>query len=312
MINKILIGIAVIALLGDSVLAADLQLAAPVAAPYPSWSGPYVGFGLGARFNAVDANATLATVGTPPTAISLPVAASGDPNSLAFWQQQQGAQQYLDHIALRGGIYAGWNFQVAPAYVVGLEGDFAYANETGSFHGSPYPANLQFGMPSLPLGASPSDSLRLTTRWDGSLRLRGGWLPTPTVLLYLTAGLAWANIEATSTCSPSATPNVLNCAPGNYFSGTLGPSAITHSATNLGWTAGIGIDALLGSHWVGRLQYRFADFGYPSGSSGAFSFTDVRTCSGCPSAANSPLTVSYELLVMQHIFELGLAYKFGP
>jgi outer membrane immunogenic protein len=79
----------------------------------------------------------------------------------------------------------------------------------------------------------------------------------------------------------------------------------------LGWTASIGMDMLLGTHWMARVQYRFADFGYPSGGSGAFSFTDVRTCTGCPSAAN-PLTVSYEFLLMQHIFEIGLAYKFGP
>ena len=218
-INKILIAMAVVALalIGRSALAADLELAprAPVAVAvaYPSWSGPYIGIGLGTRLNAVDANTTSATVGIPPVPIGLPIAASGDPNALAFWQQQQGAQQYMDHISLRGGLYAGWNFQVAPAFVLGVEGDIAYANETATFHGSPYPANLLFGTPAaLPLGASPSDSLRLTTRWDGSLRVRGGWLPTPSVLLYLTAGLAFANIEASSVCSTFHTPNVLNCA----------------------------------------------------------------------------------------------------
>ena len=318
-INKILIAMAVVALalIGRSALAADLELAprAPVAVAvaYPSWSGPYIGIGLGTRLNAVDANTTSATVGIPPVPIGLPIAASGDPNALAFWQQQQGAQQYMDHISLRGGLYAGWNFQVAPAFVLGVEGDIAYANETATFHGSPYPANLLFGTPAaLPLGASPSDSLRLTTRWDGSLRVRGGWLPTPSVLLYLTAGLAFANIEASSICSTFHTPNVLNCATGNYFGGTLGPAVITHSATSLGWTAGIGADVLLGSHWIARVAYRFSDFGYPSGSAGGFGFTDVRVCAGCASAANSPLTVSYEFLLMQHIFEVGLAYKFGP
>jgi outer membrane immunogenic protein len=152
--------------------------------------------------------------------------------------------------------------------------------------------------------------VRLTTKWGGSVRLRGGWLATPSILIYLTAGLAWANLQATSFCSPFATPNVSNCAPGNYFSGTLGPSEITHSATRFGWTAGIGMDMLLGSNWVARVQYRFSDFGYPSGHGSAFSFTDIRTCSGCPSATSSPLTVSYEFLMMQHIFEVGLAYKF--
>ena len=43
---------------------------------------------------------------------------------------------------------------------------------------------------------------------------------------------------------------------------------------------------------------------------GAFNFTDVRVCTGCP-AANNPLTVSSQILLMQHMFEIGLAYKFG-
>jgi len=309
--RQVLLGVAVVtALFGARALGADLDLRAPPAA-LPNWSGLYVGIGVGARANAVDANATSATVGTPPVPIALSIAASGDPNALAFWQQQQGAQQYLDTIALRGGIYAGWNFQMGPSYVMGVEADFAYANETASFHGSPYPANLIFGTPTpLPLGASPTDSLRLTTRWDASLRLRGGWLATPFMLLYLTGGLAWANVEAQSTCSPFSTPGVSNCAPGNYFSGTLGPDVITHTQTRLGWTLGAGAEMLLGSQWVARVQYRFSDFGYPSGHGGAFTFTDVRVCSGCPSPASSPLTVSYEFLVMQHIFELGIAYKF--
>jgi hypothetical protein len=72
----------------------------------------------------------------------------------------------------------------------------------------------------------------------------------------------------------------------------------------------MGVDMLLGSNWIARAQYRFSDFGYLSGHSGAFTFTDTRVCSGCPSTA-SPLTVSYELLLMQHIFELGIAYKFN-
>ncbi len=72
----------------------------------------------------------------------------------------------------------------------------------------------------------------------------------------------------------------------------------------------MGVDMLFGSHWVARAQHRFSDFGYLAGrNSGAF-FTDVRTCSGCLSATSTPLTVSYEFLMMQHIFEIGLAYKF--
>ena len=45
-------------------------------------------------------------------------------------------------------------------------------------------------------------------------------------MIYLTAGLAWAHLKVTSTCSTVPTASVWNCAPGNYFGGTLGPAVI--------------------------------------------------------------------------------------
>jgi len=310
--KKIVIGISVIApVLGASALAADLEVIAPPSVQYSNWSGPYVGISVGARYNAVDGIVTSATAGTPPIAIDLPPVIPG----LSSWRP--GAHQFIDNVAVRPGIYGGWNFQVAPTYVVGLEGDFGYVNETSVFHGSPYPANLLFGSPVLPFGATSNDQFRVTTTWDGSVRLRGGWLATPSTMLYLTAGVAFAHIEATSTCSQqfpsgSATGVFLNCAPGNYFSGTLGPAEISHAATQIGWTAGVGAEsALFGPHWVARAQYRFSDFGYFSRNLNALSATDTRVCAGCPSATSSPLIVSYQMPVMQHLFEFGIAYKFG-
>ena len=303
--KQILNGIFVIApLLGASALAADLERTAPPSVQYSNWSGPYVGISVGTRYNAVDGIVTSATAGTPPIAIDLPPVIPG----LTSWRP--GAHQFVDNVALRPGIYGGWNFQVAPDYVVGLEGDFGYVNETAVFHGSPYPANLLFGSPILPFGATSNDQFRVTTTWDGSARLRGGWLATPSTMLYLTAGVAFAHIEATSTCS-QLLPSVSNCAPGNYFSGTLGPTVISHAATQIGWTAGFGAETLFGPRWVARAQYRFSDFGYFSRNLNAFSATDTRACTGCPSATSSPLIVSYQLPVMQHIFEFGIAYKFG-
>jgi len=293
-----------------SALAADLEIKTPPTVPYSNWSGPYIGLGLSTRFNAIDGNVNSGTFGTPPTAISLPPVIAGG-NALEFWRSGgPSGTAFIDNIALRAGIYAGWNIQISPAYVIGVEVDFNWANESAAIHGSPYPTNLLFGTPSpIPFGASPNDGCSVRSTWDSSARLRVGWLATPWMMLYLTGGLALAQLQATSICSDVVTPNVLNCAPGNYFSGTLGPHEITHSAIKLGWTAGAGIDLSLGSHWVLRGQYRFSDFGYPTGA-GAFNFTDVRTCTSC-SATGNPLTVSYQLLVMQHNFELGVAYKFG-
>ena len=88
---------------------------------------------------------TSATVGTPPTAIALPTVSQGYTNPLMWWGAGPGAMQYIDHISIGIRLYGGWNFQVAPARSSGSRRDFAYANETAVFHGSPYPANLLFG-----------------------------------------------------------------------------------------------------------------------------------------------------------------------
>jgi outer membrane immunogenic protein len=306
------IGIAIVALFGTSVQAADLP-AAPSSAPIPNlaevpnWTGPYIGLDVGMRYDAVDANVTSATVGTPPTALALPPTDATSGNFLETAAPRTMA--YVDNIALRGGVYGGWNYQITADYVVGAEVDFGWANETAVLHGSAYPTNLLFGSPSLPFGATPLDNFRVTTAWDGSAVLRVGKLLTPSTLFYVSGGLAWAHIQATSTCSTTPTASVSNCAPNNYFGGTLGPAIIDQSATALGWTAGIGLEVRLWSNWVARGQYRFSGFDYPSGS-GAFTFATTRSCTGCP-AGSSPLNVSFQLPVMQHLFEIGIAYKFG-
>jgi outer membrane immunogenic protein len=283
--------VAIVALFWTSVQAADLPAApssVPIPVATPNWTGPYVGLNFGLRYDAVDAKVTSATVGTPPTTIALSSTTAANFN-----------------VALRGGIYGGWNYQITPDYVVGTEVDFGWANETANLHGSAYPYNLIFGSPSLPFGATPLDIFRVTTTWDGSAVLRVGRLLTPSTLFYVSGGLAWAHIEVVSTCSTTTTANVSNCAPGNYFSGTLGPAIIEQSSTAFGWTAAVGLEYRLWSNWLARAQYRFSD--YPSG---AFTFATTRTCTGCPSAASSPLNVSFEVPLMQHSFEIGIAYTF--
>lgn len=228
------------ALLGTHAFAADLEIRtpAPVVAPPPppvfNWTGVYVGGGIDARFNAVDANVTSATAAGNP--IPLPPVSSGYSNPLFWWGAGPGAMQYIDNISIGARVYGGYNYQVSPRWVIGVEADFAYAKEIAVFHGSPYPANLIFGLPGqpgVPFGASHNDEFKVTTKWDASARIRAGWLMNPTTLIYVTGGLAWAELQVDSTCSTTPTPNVSNCAPGNYFGGTLGPATISHSGVQL-------------------------------------------------------------------------------
>ena len=83
-------------------------------------------------------------------AIPLPTVSHGYTNPLMWWGAGPGAMQYIDNISIGLRLYGGYNWQVAPRWVVGVEVDYAYANEIAVFHGSPYPANLIFGLPGQP------------------------------------------------------------------------------------------------------------------------------------------------------------------
>jgi outer membrane immunogenic protein len=132
------------------------------------------------------------------------------------------------------------------------------------------------------------DSFELRTRWDASLRARLGYLVTPSFLLYATGGVAWQNVEAISTCGPS-----FSCQAGGF-----GPRVISDSNTEAGWTVGGGIETAFGGHWIGRAEYRYADFG-------TISNTDTRNAPGVTQVAK------YNVDLVTHTVTFGLSYKFG-
>jgi outer membrane immunogenic protein len=81
-----------------------------------------------------------------------------------------------------GGVYAGYNWQLAPSWLIGIEGDANWADLT------------------VPAGSGD-------VNWLGSLRGRIGWSPTPTTMLYFTGGAAWSavNIQGVDTLPATQT-----------------------------------------------------------------------------------------------------------
>ena len=75
----------------------------------------------------------------------------------------------------RLGGYLGYNWQFAPRWLAGIEGDFGWTGHTGKLPGFGF---LGTGIMGLPSGAD----LSLRTTWDASARLRLGFLVTPTTL----------------------------------------------------------------------------------------------------------------------------------
>ena len=252
----------------------------PVVAAQPaamSWSGLYAGVGLGFRGWESDVTVNSRTLNGANALIGCPAIGGG----CLF------GNPYND-TAFRGGPYAGWNWQLARNWVVGVEGDWFWADKTTTEPGRYYPVT----------GAGTNvaaDSFGVRTTWDASLRARAGHLVRPAVLVFVTGGVAWLQVESISTCSANvASPG--HCAPPS------GPSVITNAVTMTGWTIGGGLEAMIWRNWLLRGEYRYADFGSVNHTN-----TRVLNDGGGPAVE----VVNYDLRMRTHTVTFGLAYLFN-
>ena len=205
--------------------AADMPVKAPrIAAPVaPVWTGWNLGLSAGARFADITGT-TLSFGGGPPP---FPALATQGYNSTTF----------------RGGVYLGYDWQFAPKWLVGLEGDFAWGDAKAgvdALQGTP-PANV-------------GNRSEVRQTWDAGLRARLGYLIDPTLLLYVTGGVQWQHFEAYVNCA------VATCGPGVVPIPGL-PYSQTNGVTRTGWTIGGGIEKMLPGKWLVRGEYRYADYG---------------------------------------------------
>ena len=193
-------------------------------------------------------------------------------------------EDFSDTSARIGG-FAGFNMQVTPKIVVGIEGDLAWGKtETGTQYAIPG----TFG-PLLPLfGVATNDTSQFKTEWDASLRGRIGALITPDTLAYLTGGASWQRVTATATCDANT------FAPGVCV---IASRSDTQSKTLSGWTLGAGLESVLSGAWTGRIEYRYAKY-----SDFNALLIPTNCCDG-----NLNTTIS----LATHTFIAGIAYKFG-
>jgi outer membrane immunogenic protein len=281
--KRLLAGIALAALTTGSTFAADLKApvykAPPTLVASTPWTGFYFGAGIGFRSTQSD-----------PTVTDVRDAFVTLAGECARFAGQFGGcftSEPANDTAFRVSPYFGFNWQFAPQWVAGVEGDFGFAKKTTTIFGMFYPESV-FGW-----SGEAGDTFSVKTTWDASARGRIGYLVTPTVLAYATGGAAWLHIETTSNCNTNGL-----CRSALLFS----PPVITDSTTRLGWTIGGGIEAALWSNWIARAEYRYADFG-------TITNTDFRA--GSPSVGGFPLAVTYNLALKTHTATFGLAYKFN-
>jgi outer membrane immunogenic protein len=236
------------------------------AVPPASWSGFYAGLAAGLRSTRSDVTTTSAIVDGVPTDLTN-FATSAPLNTASF----------------DIGPYAGYNWQIAPQWVIGAEGDLRWADHTAELRGFPF-------TPGFFTSGIASDVLAVKTTWDGSARARLGYVVTPSVLAYGTGGATWLHYKVTSSCPGLCTLPFT----------TLAPTVIAGSATKAGWTIGGGIESLLWDRWFARADYRYADYGTRS-------FALSRTGTGLVASVAD----NFDVKIRTHTATFGIAYKFA-
>ena len=275
--------VAITAISTGAAWAADLPAAtytkAPaIVAPVYSWTGFYVGGDAGGEWTDAKWTTTCLQPGRAGTVC---------PGNLPTILGQNNPSSF-NTSGFKGGVYAGYNWQVS-SWVWGFEGDVQWVDAKRTKAGIPGAENFTAA------GAPGLDSSSIKETWDASLRLRGGVLVTPSVLLYGTGGVAFAHVESSAHCQGDFP--IGWCFPGSVFQGLTQ----TASSDRVGWTVGAGVEAMIAPNWLLRGEYRYADYG-------KFSSTLFTGSNGIRVNQDA---IAFDTRFHTSTLTVGIAYKFG-
>ena len=237
---------------GHAASAADLRRPAPAPmapAPAPfSWTGFYIAGHVGWGWTDTDVN-----VGSAPFLF----------DTSSFSHSDDGVV---------GGAQIGYNWQFAPNWVIGIEGDFS---GTG-IHDSRFGAMTVGGF----VIPGAGHALSRDIEWLATIRGRLGYAWDRS-LFYITGGGAWAHVNATAA----------SVFPGVSFTHSL-------SDTLSGWTIGAGYEWAFAQGWSARLEYLYYNFDRHSGT-------------GVPDfAVPFASTIDWDDTKL-HVIRVGVNYRFG-
>jgi opacity protein-like surface antigen len=263
---------------GDEVAAATTMPVKAKAAPAVAynWTGAYLGAAIADRWSQ-SSWATTQILGG---------ALAPDPTTTpsAFFSA-----------AIQGRLSAGYNWQIAPKWVAGVEGDVGFGESEMRKGG--IPGTFGNGNNSI-IGAQPGieaqghDSSTVKMGWDGTIRGKLGMLIAPNILLYGTGGAAFQRVSVSASCD-----GFFNVGAGAFESWCFnGPKSQTFSSIRAGWTVGGGLEGVIAGNWLGKVEVRYADFG---------SYNNAFFTGTGDDFVSSVRLQTYTALA-------GVSYKFGP
>jgi outer membrane immunogenic protein len=207
-------------------------------APVSNWTGFYLGLNAGGTFGGDD-NIYMTSGALSPNIDAAAISAIGSGT---------GNSNFGGFI---GGGEIGYNWKLAPTIVAGVEADIQGVAAGGgdSSFASAAPGVLN---PTHTFNGAVTVSRNLD--YLGTLRGRVGYLATPSLLLYATGGLAYGGASLSSSFL-GAEANGAGAPVGASYSG------VANSGTQVGWTAGGGLEWMFAPHWSAKIEYLYYDLG---------------------------------------------------
>ena len=149
-----------------------------------------------------------------------------------------------------GGAQVGYNVQFNRTWLAGLEADFQGTGQRGS---ATFPPITEIFAGAAVTTVTTTGTLTQKMPWFGTVRGRLGVEPSSNVLLYVTGGLAFAQIKSTAAISATV------AAPGG--TATFGTSSSVNN-DRAGWTAGAGAEWMFAKQWSAKVEYLYMDYGH--------------------------------------------------
>jgi outer membrane immunogenic protein len=185
------------------------------------------------------------------------------------------------------GGQAGYNWQ-RDRWVLGLEGDIQATGQKGSaLFTCAGPICSAANTAIAPLTLAPVNvAFENKLDWFATFRGRAGVTFTPTVLGYVTGGLAVGGVKGNGLIT------------GFAANGVAIASTFSNDDTRVGWTVGAGVEASLGGNWTGKIEYLYLDLGN--------SHATAILLGNAP-----PIRAELSSQVTDHIARVGINYRFG-
>jgi outer membrane immunogenic protein len=284
--------VAACAALGAGVAgAADLPLkAVPNVAPAFSWTGCYVGGNAGWLGARNDPDLSPGGLYRAPLGAAAPpnIAGSGDfaPDIIALSHSYSTTQSSWE-----AGVQIGCNRQWG-VVVFGAEVDGQWADAKTSTDAS-FPAFPNVGNPVF-TDAAHTEHMDVAQKWFATARARAGFTPWERVLVYGTAGVAWAEFTSNTAVTFATVPGFTGVYSGAVHVGS-------GSSTRAGVVVGGGVEWAITGNWSVKAEYLYMWFD-------SFSYASPLVASATPAAPGYAWNTT--ITPREHVARIGVNYKF--